>query len=1135
MTERSTRALPSDQRSRVDIATVLDETLFVQAGAGSGKTTALVGRVESLVRAGTPLSKVAAITFTEKAAAELRDRVRVELEARAIDESLDPSERDRCREAVDEVDAAAISTLHAFAQRILSEHPIEAGLPPAIEVLDEIASQLEFDDRWERFVDELLDDQTMERAILLAWTAGLKVPHLRDIARAFDQNWDLVATRVPLGADEIAPIRFGAFLDAVDEISRLRLHCDDPDDRLSLAIDGLVEVAGAVDAAADDIDGFRLVVGYAAPKSTARLGRKGTWPDPDCPIDDVRDRLAGVLEARESLTQVVAEAAIARLASAIARFTLAEADRRRVEGRLEFHDLLVLARQMVRDRDSGHDVRVALHDRYERLLLDEFQDTDPIQIELAVLLAAASEPTDHDTPWPELRPEPGRLFFVGDPKQSIYRFRRADIRLYLEAAGAFGRPIRSLTQNFRSTGPVLSWVNTVFEQLIGHEPGSQPEYEALSAARTDEPHGPAVVLLGTEPVDDATANELREHEAAGVVAAIETAVADRWEVTVDGAPRPARLGDICILLPARTSLPQLERALDDADIPFRAEASALLYGSREVRDLMAVLRSIDDPTDELALVTALRSPAFGCGDDDLHTFKVDHAGHWSHQHDIPETLPADHPVGQALRYLGGLYDARTWLTPSEIIERVLRERGGFELAFVQGRYRDIWRRYRFVVDQARAFGDSVGGSLRDYLRWVAIQSAEGARVAETVLPETDDDAVRILTVHASKGLQFPITIVSGMTTATQRRRPGLRVVFPHDSNGYGIRVRSDLTTEEFDRYVPLDEQMDFHEKLRLLYVACTRAVDHLVVSCHRRVRSKPPEDPSTMTSAELLWDASQRDETWQSPARVPRRHEGPARPAAPAVPDREAWAAARDAALAAASRPRVTSATAVAAAAPPSPAPIEQLAFGDVGASDARPGIAKEPRDLDLPPWIKGRYGTAVGRAVHGVLQMVDLAGDGGIDAIARAQAAAEGIDDQHEVVAALVASALRSPIVIEAATAEHWKELFVAAPVGDRLLEGYVDLLVRRPTGLVIVDYKTDHLRDASDIEQKVAQYGLQLASYAVAVEAATGEAVVDGVLVFCSPDGATEVIVDDLATSMSDAIAVIERGVGIGPTELE
>ena len=201
------------------------------------------------------------------------------------------------------------------------------------------------------------------------------------------------------------------------------------------------------------------------------------------------------------------------------------------------------------------------------------------------------------------------------------------------------------TRNFRTTASVLAWINHVFGELIQPFPDSQPEYRPLEATRADAPEGPAVTMLGAEPHgDDPDADSLRDREAADVVATIRTAVAERWPVRDRDDWRPARLGDICILLPARTSLGFLERALDAAGIPYRAETSSLVYGSREVRDLLGALRAVDDPTDALALATALRSSLFGCGDDDLFTFHVEHGGRLDVDPSAPEgsrrTIPS---------------------------------------------------------------------------------------------------------------------------------------------------------------------------------------------------------------------------------------------------------------------------------------------------------------------------------------------------------------------------------------------------------------------------------------------------------------------------------------------------------------
>ena len=186
-------------------------------------------------------------------------------------------------------------------------------------------------------------------------------------------------------------------------------------------------------------------------------------------------------------------------------------------------------------------------------------------------------------------------------------------------------------------------------------------------------------------------------------------------------------------------------------------------------------------------------------------------------------------MAAGLAYLRRMHDIRSWRSPSELADEVVRDRRLLELGTAEGRPRDLWRRVRFVLDQARAWTDATNGSLRQYLEWVRQQTAEGSRVAEAVLPETDDDAVRIMTIHAAKGLQFPITVVTGLTTRPQRWPAPAEVAWPPGQPCL-ITIGSKVTSDAFEAWKPVDEQMSHDERIRLLYVACTRARDHLLVS-----------------------------------------------------------------------------------------------------------------------------------------------------------------------------------------------------------------------------------------------------------------------------------------------------------------
>lgn len=1120
----STSHLPVDQPARDLISScALDQTLFVEAGAGTGKTRHLVERVVSLVSRADPavaLREIAAITFTEAAAAELRDRTRESLE-RLADRSDDIGVRQRCRAALADTDAAAISTLHSFAQRILSEHPVEAGLPPHVEVLDEVSSQIDFEQRWIELGDQLLSDPVLEETLVRAVLLGIPLDpthprgaSLKDVAAVFNQNWDRLDCFGPNPPD-LPPLARQPLRAAIQAVLEASGACGSDDDLLAGHIeqcrDEMQQALGA------GSDGELLAVLTGRQRWSCARGRQENWPD----VGAVRAATEAAEQAAEEVLRGAVHGVLARLAWELARHVRVRADERAASGRLEFHDLLVLARRLLRTSPEARD---SLKARYRRIMIDEFQDTDPIQIDLAVLIAASVEGVS-DSSWNELTDrldDDGRLFFVGDPKQSIYRFRRADLGLFLEARDAIGGDQTvCLVQNFRTVPTILDWINHMFGELMGgaelEDRRIQPRYTPLEAFRSEAGADHRVNLLG-QPHEDASAADLREAEAADVALAVK-AIRDepeRWPVFDDktGEWRGARLSDVAILLPTRLSLPYLVDALDQHHLPYRADTGSLVYDTQEVRDLLAALRAIDDPTDEIALVATLRSPLFGCSDVELFEF-VDAGGTWDFtrwQTRAPGSLGISHAVVRAMGYLAGLHGRRMWDEPSALLQRLMTDRCVFESAFAGGRPREVWRRLRLLTDQARRFTEAEGGGLRRYLAWAELQRAEGARVQEPLLAEPDDEAVRIMTIHGAKGLEFAITVLSGLTTEARGPRRGVKVHW--EDGGPQIRLGQKLETENFDRLAGIEDEMDEHEKLRLLYVGLTRVRDHLFVAVHHK--------QGRSCFAEQVWRTAQ-DEMGKS-CRLLDLGPPPAtlvEPAAPlsesaiahltdAGPERESFCKARRALLDSQRGTGTVSATAIAAA-----ISGECIEEGEES-TEATDPVASEGVAQPAPtrPWRSGRSGTAVGRAVHGVLQSVDLAGSEGIDELAAVQAEAEGLAGGAAEVAALARSALAAAAVRSAVRSpRRWRELYVAAPIEGVLIEGYVDLVYERDDGaLVIVDYKTDSVGKPQRYDDKMAVYQYQGAAYALALEQSTGREVAECVFVFCGASGATEMAVTDL-----------------------
>jgi ATP-dependent helicase/nuclease subunit A len=1100
----TTKAVAADEDVRRRLSKELDRTFFVEAGAGAGKTSTLVDRVCGLVERGAPITKIAAITFTEAAAGELRERVRAELEDRA-DEG-----RPHCDAALDDVDDAPLLTLHAFAQRILAAHAIDAGLPPVVEVLDDIEATISFDRTWAAFFDSLASDPVLVPTFGAAMVLGIQERHLRALARALHDHWDLLLdaefSPVRLRGVSLPPMVGDAdrLVALAGEATAARRGCRAADDKLLIHLDDVVEpfarrlaAARSSSGAADDLAVLEVLVG--APDLHCGNGQKNNWIGPT--KADVAELLSRLEEQRQQVLAGVRSVLLPVLCEEVRGLVLDRVAERRRAGRLEFHDLLVLARDLLERKPR---VLAAVRASYDHLLIDEFQDTDPIQAQLAMLLGS----DDRDV-------VPGKLFFVGDPKQSIYRFRRADIAVYSALRGRFQRDLVPLARNFRSVEPLIAWVNRVFAELLAPVDGQAPWSRLLPDRDMRADAGPAVVTFGGPTTEKTTVGALREREAADIVEVVQRVLDDPWLVADKRADaeqwRPARLDDIAILLPTRTALPTIERALDAAGIATRIESRSLIWSTQEARDLLSILRAIDDPSDQVALVAALRTPALACTDRDLLDAVA--AGlRWS----SPDLalLADDAPVAVALRRIDGFRDLRWTTSFTAIVETVVRDLRLLEVAMAGPRRRESWNRVRFVVDQARAFADrGIGATLRAFVDWADRQAEERARALETVVPESDHLAVRITTVHAAKGREFPIVIVAGLSVEGEPHREAS--VLWHDSSAPPeVRVGAWPLGWRTSGYVDAkatDEMLDQHEADRLLYVACTRARDHLVVSLHHRADGKPSHASRLHGAADA---AGALHDLSELPPVLPLAPDPP-RDLVPASIDVEVWRAEHEALIDRASQPASVAASALGAEpiAGFDEDPLVRAAEHADAARSAHPGAAR-------------------GRAVHAVLERVDFDDPRrDLDVLVGAAAAREGLAGREEEIASLVRSVLASPAVAAARTARRrWREVYVAAdPAGaGTVVEGFLDLLYEDDAGLVIVDFKTDALDPDKGAADLVARYRLQLGAYALALrEALPGLVVHRSVLVVAGATRAVEVELSaaELAAAIAEVEALVRR----------
>ena len=609
--------------------------------------------------------------------------------------------------------------------------------------------------------------------------------------------------------------------------------------------------------------------------------------------------------------------------------------------------------------------------------------------------------------------------------------------------------------------PVIEWVNEIFAVLMG-EPtdeelpvASQPALRRPLDASGRVPDRPAGGGRSAEPTTR------RDHGRRAAARPRPPTWPPPWPrrstrggawttATADGG-RPGSATSPSSCRPARRCRSSRTPSTG-AGIPFRAESSSLVYATRAVRDLLMVLRARRRPDRPAA--HRCRPCARRCSAAVTTTCSASRSEARRPMELSRPTSPT--PCRPTIRCGSGSAYLRAPLRRAALAGAVRaarpdrRERRAFELGFADGRPRDVWRRMRFVIDQARAWSEATGGNLRQYLQWVDLQTAEGARVAEAVLPETDDDAVRIMTIHSAKGLEFPITIVSGMSTAPQapaRPRPRWCSRRRAASATGSARTCRPTSTRNGRRST---SRWACDERIRLLYVACTRARDHLVVSLHRKALGQASRPRSDRTNAELLVDGhgGPARRTCRSPAtaapRSPRCHRRRRRrrlpPFASGQPSREAALA-----------PRRPAHHGVGDGA-------DRRGRARCRASEpADPGLQKRPRDLDLPPWLKGRYGTAVGRAVHGVLQTIDLAtgaraGRGGRGPVRGRGRRRPGRGRPRG------SSATPWPRrrCGRRPASPHWREVYACTPVGGPAARGLHRPALPGPEGLVVVDYKT-------------------------------------------------------------------------------
>ncbi|MGZ4268112.1 MAG: UvrD-helicase domain-containing protein [Solirubrobacteraceae bacterium] len=1062
------RAFTPEQQEAIDRR---DGPLLISASAGSGKTTVLVERfVRSVLDDGLRPDEVLAITFTDKAAGELRARVRRELRARGG--------RDAARAA----EAAWIMTFHGLCTRVLRAHAVAAGLDPAFVVLDGADARAARAEAFEAALAGLLADRDgVPRRDALDLAAAYGVDRLRDMVTAVH--------------DELR--------------SRGETHPGLPPPRPADLAEARAALAAARDAAAAELDGGRslasldaarealghcrdqLAAGGAVDAGAIGVGRGAAELKSDA-FDAYRAACAGYQRA---MADAAAAPAVVLAGELLDRFATAYAHAKRRRSGVDYDDLELLTRDLL-DREPG--VAAAYAARFARIMVDEFQDTNPLQMALLARLERDNACT------------------VGDELQSIYGFRHADVRVFRARRAALERigATTTLATSFRARPDILAALNAAFA-------GEHDRWEPLRAGRTDPPSGPPPIELLVTDADawngDAPAALGAGLPPAGAVKQAEARlVAQRVAELVRGGGFSA--GDVVILMRAATDMGLYEQALRLQGLATLAAGGRGWWARQQIQDLCAYLAALANPRDDEALYGLLASPLVGASSDGLALLamaaRAARRSPWDALGD-PELRVPDADAGRLAAFRAWFAEERRGAPRrglDELLARVI-ERTGYDLHVLAlpGGARRLANIHRLMA-LAADFEARRGRDLRGLVDLAASELAADAPQSDAPVDLGGLDAVRLMTIHAAKGLEFPVVVVADLGRQGNVRQADLLV----DADEVGLRLvdldANRANTLDYDAIAERRRAAEDAEERRVMHVAVTRAEERLILSGATRMgdnwpRVRPGGPPIAWMAPALVPDVAALTledavrERGAVRALLNAPGAGALRLEAPAVePGAQRALALHEEPPARAAAPAARR-LAPADARPAPPGALSYSGLAKYAACAYRyhlerglglPEVEPPAHLVDAPAPAPSLDARLRGTLVHELLERLDLApgaplpGPPAVRALAErheAELSDADVSDLLTMVRAFAASALHARL--QRAAAVHREAGFAFALASGPLVHGFLDVLAVEDGpggGALVVDYKSDRLGDADPEALVAASYGAQRRIYALA-----------------------------------------------------
>lgn len=862
-------------------ALALDKNISVTAGAGSGKTRILVERFLKIVlKEPQRTRRILALTFTNKAAGEMQERIAGEIQKRLTEADAE-EEKVKLRLIREQLNSAAVSTIHSFCARILREYPLQAGLAPDFGELDDIGGLIMMRQAVQQALRSLDDDPTHDWSHLFLALNRSRVLHL--LLEALQNGYDMhkIIERWRQFDEEgylqylnrkwqeaLRPLLAGLNISAFYGQARQILNALPPDWQMThdKAVATRVRLQDFLTAYERQHDSrstlqqlLRLIIHLttrngSAYKNVAQLGTNKSWPP----------------AARELLVQL--SALSAGFAPQLLELGLVEGpgeqDRqwfrifsqfvqlyeraagiframKQEEGALDFEDLQLLTLRLLEEQPA---IRRELAGRFSHIMVDEFQDTDELQWRIIKLLASDEHGKLHNN----------KVFVVGDPKQSIYGFRNADIRIFnqvkkefaSQAAAPSGEYAGNVVfgESFRFLPRINAFVNQVFSHTLQEEADNPFEvgYHALQTKRDLPPDTGWIhlTLLEDDPQADYLAWQIDQLIKQGT---------EIYEYTSEGEkPRPLTYGDIAVLLRTRDKLLEVEQALRNRSIPFKTAKGVGFWQRQEIFDLYHLLRFLDNPQDDFALVAVLRSKFFMLSDETLFLLSRQEGRHYLQKMERVLAGQAEQFSREESRALREIRQKLThWrrlrdhVNLQELLDEIMEQSRFLTLLAAELNGEQAVANVKKLVEQAQLFEMSGAGGLNDFLKYITDLIEREMREGEAQINLEDDGSVKIMTIHAAKGLQFPVVFLPFLNPKKRGRSGGVYL-----DGELGLAVKYETTDNQEAEHLLLRllkerrRRKETAEAKRLFYVGVTRASNYLFLSAQIEQGKEPAKNNS---------------------------------------------------------------------------------------------------------------------------------------------------------------------------------------------------------------------------------------------------------------------------------------------------